>query len=100
MRLQLSIHVGTKGRCVPDRVVGVASVVETETTIESGAEVVVARGPDKGLRHVDLGHRTRANSERGGEKRWGGRARPEGRVVCRIEVRAHAAELRNARSLH
>jgi hypothetical protein len=30
---------------IPDRVIGVAPVVKTETTIESGAKVVIARAP-------------------------------------------------------
>ena len=57
IRLQFSVHVGTKRRCVPDRVISIASVVETETAIESGPEMVVARGSDQGLRYIDLGHR-------------------------------------------
>src|ERR1039457_4818363 len=91
IRLQFSVHVGTKRRCVPDRVIGIASVVETETAIESGPEVVVARGSDQDLRYVDLGHRSCGKSERGGETARGGRARLERRVICRIKVGAYFA---------
>src|ERR1039458_2781687 len=97
IRLQFSVHVGTKRRCVPDRVIGIASVVETETAIESGPEMVVARGSDQGLRYVDLGHRSCGKSKRGGEKVRGGRARLKRPVVCRIQVRTHLAVGRGMR---
>src|ERR1039458_4668068 len=88
IRLQFSVHVGTKRRCVPDRVIGIASVVETETAIESGPEVVVARGSDQGLRYIDLGHRSCGEAQRDGEKIWSGCARLEWRGICRIPLRS------------
>src|ERR1022692_3566620 len=48
-------------------VIGIASVTETKTSVESCAEVIVARGSDQGLRFVYLRHRSCANPERVGE---------------------------------
>src|ERR1039458_4437166 len=84
-------------------IIGVASVVEPETSVESGAKAVIAGGSHKGLRHVDLGHWTRAGPERAREMLWEqwvasyGRRPGEGRIICRIEIRPHAAVSRRVR---
>ena len=46
-----------------------APVVRTETTIESGAKVVIARGPHKGLRYAHLGDGACAGAESSGKSR-------------------------------
>ena len=95
MGSQFPRHVGTNSQSRLVRAIGVPSVVETETTIKPEAEVIITRGSDKGLGHVDLRHRSCRKRERLGEERRIGTG--ERWIVRGIEVWPHAAVGRRVR---